>query len=235
MRVSHAFIAAMIVALSGCSRPNYPQPSANVNETVTVSGSSETIHGLEADLRKLIQARGSDADVGIGLNEMGGPLSRTVQADSAILNAAFEDARRKARALADAVHAKLGEPIAVDEVNAADAAPRYGGASAGLKGNVSSVMLNRDMPEIVRVTFALTPNGRGPTSVTVYGLQGPALPAALAPATQLSVNISASGDDALKTIASWESQVRDAAHRNGARDADIRVGNVNANFPRRNH
>lgn len=233
MRV-HLVALCALVALAGCARPSYSGPmQANVSESVSVNGSPGAIRAIEAELRKAIEDRHDDGDVGINLNEYSGPPSRTVEANAAILNASFEDARRKARALAAAVHATLGAPLAVDEVNAADAAPRYGGGSVALKGaNTAAVTVSRDMPEIVRVTFALTSRERGPSSVTVYGLQAPAMQPMLPP-TQLYVNINASGENPLKTVGTWEALIRDVAHRNGVRDADIRVGNVNANFPHR--
>jgi hypothetical protein len=89
------------------------------------------------------------------------------------------------------------------------------------------------MPEIVRVTFEVTTHGRGPHSITVYGLRAPVSPVSAAPATQLNINLVANGDDALKTVARWEQLIREAGRRNGARDADIRVGNVNSYFPNR--
>ncbi len=237
MRVLVVIVAAVVAAsLAGCARPGYPPPESMVNENVSVTASPETIRALEADLRTTIQARRDDSVAGINLTEFGGPPPRTVNADSGILNAAVDDARRKGLALASAVHATLGNVLAVDEVNPADPTPRYGGGGAQpLKGTVlaSRVTFNGDGPEIVRVTFALTPRGHGPTSVTVYGMQATRLAGAINPPTQLSVGINASGDDPLKAVTGWETVVRDAAHRHGVRDADIRVGNVSANFAKR--
>ena len=226
-----------VAATAACTpRPNAPVRESNMSETVYLSASSDAVRGIESDLRTAIDQRHGDAGAGISINENSGPLSPIVNGNSAILNAAFEDARIKARALAGAVHATLGDVIADDEVNAADNAPRYGGGGIGLKGNVASsrVSLNGNGPEIVRVTFALSAAHRGPTEVTVYGLQAtrPAQPEIPAP-TGLSININAGGDDALKTVTSWETIVRDAARRRGVRDADVHVGNVNATFASR--
>jgi hypothetical protein len=235
MRVPVSIAAAAVSAsLAGCSpRPSYPPIESMVNETVSITAPADTIRALEADLRKTIQERHDDSGAGINLSESGGPPPRTVDANSEILNAAVDDARRKGRALANAVHATLGDVLAVDEVNPADPNPRYGGSGGqGLKGAVlaSRVTFNGEGPEIVRVTFALAPHGHGPTTVTVYGVHATRPPETINAATQLMIGINASGDDPLKTVSGWEVVVRDAAHRHGVPDAGIRIGNVNATF-----
>jgi|GEM_PF-4285736 len=235
MRVSAALIVSLF-GLAACGgRPAY-QPESNVNETISVTASPVAIRGLESDLRNQLVNSRDDPAASVSFNEFGGPRPRTVDADPRILNAAFDDAQRKAAALAASVHARLGDPVAVDEVNAADPMPRYGGApGAQLKGsiNASRVTVNGDGPEIVRVTFAITSHAHAPATITVYGMQTSRPAAALPPPTQLSISISAGGSDALKTVGTWETFVRDAGRRRGVRDADINVGNVNANIVRR--
>lgn len=231
-----AVVALALLGLAACGRTPAYQPESNVNETITVTAAPEAIRGIESDLRNQLVNGRDDPAASVSFNEYGGPRPGTVEADPRILNAAFDDAQRKAAALAESVHAKLGDPVAVDEVNAADPMPRYGGApGAALKGslNASRVTVNGDGPEIVRVTFAVTSRARGPATITVYGMQTSRPVGALAPPTQLSISISAGGSDALKTVGTWETFVRDAGRRRGVRDAAINVGNVNANIVRR--
>jgi hypothetical protein len=234
MRVPAVLFVAL-VGLAGCSRNPTYEPQSNVNETISITASSEAIRGLESDLRNELKNRRSDEPASVGFNESSGPRPRTVGTSPTILNAAFDDAHRKATALAASVHARLGDPIAVDEINAADPMPRPG--DIGLKGmsmNASRVTVNGDGPEIVRVTFALSGRAHAPATITVYGMQATrAAVAAVQPPTQLAIAISTNGNDPLATIASWESFVRDASRRRGIRDADITVGNVNANLVRR--
>ncbi len=159
-----------------------------------------------------------------------GPAPRVVEADAAILSNAYDDARRKAVVLAKSVHATLGDPIAVDEVNAADPYASRSGGDVALKGVsiTRGVSVPAGGPEIVRVTFALSSRGRGPSSVTVYGLQGTSGAGDAAPPTHVSIEVRAAGVNALQTVGSWEALIRDAARKHGIRDGDIRVGNVNA-------
>src|ERR1700681_4851919 len=127
--------AAALVCLAGCTQaPNTPGATrdAYVNETIAVSAAPEAIRGLEADRRSALETRRDSGAASLSFNESGGPPARTTDADASILTGAFGDAQRKAAVLAKSVHAALGPPIAVDEVNAADPMPRYG--NPALKG-----------------------------------------------------------------------------------------------------
>ena len=226
-------IAIALLALTACARQQSVQPESTVYETISVTAPADAVRGLEDDLRGAIANRKDIGAASIGFSE-GGPSARVVEADSSVLSSAYEDARRKAAILAKAVHATLGNPIAVDEVNAADPFQRAGG-DVQLKGNaqMSRVNLPAGGPEIVRVTFALSTAGHGPSSVTVYGLQVPARAASdVALPNHLSINIQAGGPSALQTAQAWEGFVRDAGRKRGVRDGDIRVGNINANVAR---
>lgn len=230
----HRLIAAAVatVALAACgSRPPVPQDQFSISETVTVSGSPDAIGDIERDLRGAIGDHRVAGAATVSINANSGPLAQTVQGDAAVLRAAFDDARRKAQALADAAHAKLGHVTAVDEVNAADNAPNYGGRDVGLKGvSASRVTLNGLGPEIVRLTFALAGAPGGPSSITVYGLQATRPPSRTGRPTAMQINVSAFGANGMTTVAAWESLVRGAARTHGVADTAVNVENVNANM-----
>ncbi|HEY4439705.1 MAG TPA: hypothetical protein VGN14_04585 [Candidatus Elarobacter sp.] len=232
MRIARAVAAAALLAAAACARQPANQPEPGAWEQVSVTGPVDALRGLEEDLRAATASRTDLGTAQVGFNEMSNqPPRRVVDADPNILGNAYEDARRKAGVLARAVHARLGAPTAVDEINAADPLQR-GPGGIGLKGNVamrSSVSVPAGGPEIVRVTFALTPSGQGPTSVTVYGLQSAPTGYETATPNQVSIDVRATGADAQRTVQAWETMIHDAATKRGLPSGAVHVNNISAN------
>ncbi len=220
VRMRRCISIAAIALLAGCASPAERPTASFITETMLVTASSQDIRAVERDLRQLLADPKNTANAGISINEPIDVPQASLGADKGLINAAVDDARRRARVLGATLRVRVGEPpLAIDEVDPLSGAIRNGRSSKNAPSSLSS-------REIVRVTFpSFAPRRRVPP-ITVYGqATRPAPPLMLAP-TQLRLQIEAQGDDAVKTIAAWETRVYDATRRHRLHDSTVQIGNV---------
>ena len=135
----------------------YPRTS---DDGISIVG-YDASNTVRATIRNLDQAGAIvDAAVAAGANQVYGPnltVSDTEAQYSAAVDAAFDDARARAEAIAEKAGLTLGAPVAIVEGGGGGAVPYYGraGAEAAAAADVAVEPGTQDVGASLTVTFAI--------------------------------------------------------------------------------
>jgi uncharacterized protein len=134
----------------------YPRTS---DDGISIVG-YDASNTVRATIHDLGQAGGIvDAAVAAGANQVYGPSLTVSDAEAqygAAIDAAFDDARARAEAIAEKAGVELGAPVAIVEGGGGGAVPYYGGAEAEtVAEDVAIEPGTQDVAATLTVTFAI--------------------------------------------------------------------------------
>lgn len=133
----------------------YPRTS---DDGISIVG-YDASNTVRATIHDLSQAGGIvDAAVAAGANQVYGPSLTVSDAEAhygAAIDAAFDDARARAAAIAEKAGVELGAPVAIVEGGGGGAVPYYGRAAAEAAEDVAIEPGTQDVAATLTVTFAI--------------------------------------------------------------------------------
>ncbi len=211
-----------VIALSLFAVACAPQAQQYPNRIASVR--EDMISRLpQKDVQRFMNALRSDVPeqpgCSVNVNEWQG-YGRSANVDASVYEAALDDARRKALAIARRMGTGLGSVQSVSEFSGAADASGAQGRGMPLKG--APVMTSAGQPVALGVVYRTSNGG----DIAVFGL-GDAAAHGAPQGVQVSINASAPTlDEARKRVAAVESSVRAIARKFGLPDTAVTVDNL---------
>ncbi|MDQ6824295.1 MAG: SIMPL domain-containing protein [Candidatus Eremiobacteraeota bacterium] len=225
-------VLSACVAFAGCNHQPAAYPiyhNANVNEAVDIDLGTVTRPVFVAALRSAVMNSSHDMRGGVNMyGGYGGP-SQAVSLPGDAMTLALNDAQRKAALVAKQLHVELGPVESVTE-------QLSGAVPNGLKGApappppLNAVRSMAGQPLTLNVVYRV---GSGDRFISVFGIGSSAGPQPYLGSPQtLRVNVNGTGAslaEATRSVAYYESLVREAAKNLGIQPAKITIGDGSFN------